>query len=56
MQASKKQQQLEFPPILTYREKERESLDTPKTENPFMFVFNYLSLNTKSGYKDFRSL
>ena len=25
-------------------------------ENPFMFVINYLSLNTKSGYKNFRSL
>ena len=44
-----------IPPILTYREKEREFRHT-KTENPFMFVFNYLSLNTKSGYKDFRSL
>ena len=42
-------------PMLSYGERERESSDT-KTENSFIFVITYLSLNTKSGYKDFRSL
>ena len=44
------------------RERQRESareterVQTHKTKNPIMFVINYLSLNTKSGYMDFRSL
>ena len=51
MQTSKKQQQLDCPNVKLQRE-----LRHTKTENSFMFVINYLSLNTKSGYKDFRSL
>ena len=52
MQTSKKQQQLDLPNIKLQREGERHI----KTENSLMFAINYLSLNTKSGYKDFRSL
>ena len=47
MQISKKQQQLELPQyLLTEREREFERV---------MLAINYLSLNTKSGYKDLRS-
>ena len=48
----KKQQQLDLPNIKLQREGETHT----KTENSPMFAINYLSLNTKSGYKDFRSL
>ena len=38
------------------RQTDRQRVQTHKTKNPIMFVINYLSLNTKSGYMDFRSL
>ena len=46
MQTIKKQQQLELP---QYEVTHREFRHT-KMESLFMFVINYLSLNTKSGY------